>query len=54
MQKKKKPEMSQMIVRVPKDLHMEVKAQAAYRGQALQEYVAEALLIQIAEDKKYQ
>lgn len=49
-----KQEESQMYIRLPKDVHMEAKAQAAYRNQSLQEYVTDSLLRQIERDKKYQ
>ncbi len=48
-----KQEESQMSIRLPKDVHMEAKAQAAYRNQTLQEYVADALMEQIESDKNY-
>lgn len=44
---------SQMLVRISRDLHMEVKALAAYRNQSMQDYVTTALLEQILKDKKY-
>ena len=49
----KKIEMGFLGIRVPKDVHLEAKAQAAYRNQSLQEYVMEAILIQIESDKKF-
>ena len=44
---------SQMIIRLDRNVHMEAKAQAAYRNQSMQDYVIEAIMAQIALDKKY-
>ena len=51
---KESKEMSQMIIRCLRDIHMEAKAQASYKGISLQDYVIEALLDQINKDKKNQ
>lgn len=52
--KDKKDRTSQMLVRLDINIHMEVRAQAAYRNQSMKDYVIDAVLAQIAQDKKYQ
>lgn len=57
MSKKEKKEvsmMSQMLIYIDRNIHMEAKAQAAYRNQSMKEYVTDALLAQIEKDKSYQ
>lgn len=55
MARKHKPEnLSRMLVELDIHIHMEVKAQAAYRNQSMKDYVIDAILAQIAVDKKYQ
>lgn len=46
--------MSQMLIYIDRNIHMEAKAQAAYRNQSMKEYVTDALLAQIEKDKSYQ
>lgn len=53
-EKKIKEGSSQMLIRLDINIHMEVKAQAAYRNQSMQDYVIDAILAQIAVDKKFQ
>lgn len=47
-------EMSKMHIVLTKKVHMEAKAQASYRGISMASYVIDALIAQIAKDKKYQ
>ena len=55
MARKNKPaNLSRMLVELDINIHMEVKAQAAYRNQSMKDYVIDAILAQIAVDKKYQ
>ena len=51
--KDEKQQESQLLVRIPKDIHLEAKALAAYRNESLQQYVHDALLERIMIDKKY-
>ena len=48
-----KQQESQMLIRLPRDVHMEAKALAAYRNESLQKYVTEALMERLLVDKKY-
>lgn len=48
-----KQQESQMLIRLPRDVHMEAKALAAYRNETMQKYVTEALMERILADKKY-
>lgn len=50
----KKQVESKLLIRIDKNLHMEAKAQAAYRNQSLQDYVTDAIIKQIVFDKEFQ
>jgi len=48
-----KQQESQMLIRLPRDVHMEAKAMAAYRNETMMKYVTDALIERIMLDKKY-
>lgn len=52
--KNKNENTSRLLIELDIYIHMELKAQAAYRNQTMREYVTDAILAQIARDKKYQ
>lgn len=46
-------EEKQALVRIPKELHAEVKARAALRGLSMTSYIERVLTEQIAKEKKF-
>jgi len=52
--KNKNENISRLLIELDINIHMELKAQAAYRNQSMKEYVTDAILAQIARDKQYQ
>ena len=43
-----------LILEIPKDLHLEIKAQALWRNITLRKYVIQAILERMKRDEKYQ
>lgn len=42
-----------LLVSIPKDVHRVIKSQAAWMNMTLRQYVLQAILKKIEEDKKY-
>ena len=43
-----------LIINVPKEIHSEIKAQAAWRNITMRQYVLQAILERMRQDKKYE